>query len=279
VIGMLSGEASVRKLCELVGCAVSSFYYHPCESSFEIELRDQIEQICLEFPRYGYRRVSAELRRRGYKVNRKKVYRIMKDEDLLFQVKRYCRTSIPGVGNYPNLLKDLEIYHPDQVWCGDITYIKVSNDFVYLSVLMDVFTRSVRGWELSRSLDDNLTVKALEKALREGKPQIHHSDHGIQYLSERYISMLEDAGIKISMAAKGKAWENGYAERLIRTLKEEEVYLHEYENFEDAYAHIGKFLGDVYMQRRAHSSLGYLTPSEFEAEYHRSSQKNLLKKA
>lgn len=271
-MGLAAGY-SFKLTCKVLGLPRSSFYYRPCISPEELLLRDTIERIATEYPRYGYRRITAELRRRGYEINHKRVLRIMREENLLVQVKRYCRTSIPGVGSYPNLLKDLKVDYPDQVWCGDITYILVRNDFVYLAILMDVFTRAIRGWELSRSLDDSLTVRPLEKALQKGKPQIHHSDHGVQYLSERYLLMLKEAGVEISMAGKGKAWENGYAERLIRTLKEEEVYLHEYEDLKDAYEHIGRFLEDVYMRRRVHSSLGYLTPAEFEE----TSEKLLLK--
>lgn len=263
----LAGEYPARLICRSVGLPRSVFYYQPVQRPEELLLRDEIERIAAEYPRYGYRRITAELKRRGYKGNHKRVLRIMREENLLVQVKRYCRTSIPGVGSYPNLLKDLEVGYPDHVWCGDITYVQVRKGFVYLTVLMDVFTRSIRGWELSRSLDDGLTVRALEKAFEKGKPEIHHSDHGVQYLSERYLLMLKEAGVEISMAAKGRAWENGYAERLIRTLKEEEVYLHEYEDFEDAYEHVGGFLEDVYMRKRVHSSLGYLTPSEFEEKY------------
>ncbi len=269
----LAGEYPIQLLCRSVGLCRSLFYYQPVQRPEETLLRAEIERIAAEYPRYGYRRVTAELRRRGYKINHKKVLRVMREEGLLVQVKRYCRTTIPAVGTYSNLLKELEVDHPDQVWCGDITYVQLREDFVYLAVLLDVFTRSIRGWELSRGFDDSLTVRALEKAFEKGIPEIHHSDHGVQYLSERYLLMLRGAGVKISLAAKGKAWENGYAERLIRTLKEEEVYLHEYEDFEDAYEHIGRFLEDVYMHKRVHSSLGYLTPAEFEEKY----EKLLLK--
>lgn len=263
----LAGEYPIQLICRSVSLSRSVFYYQPAQRPEQLLLKDEIERIAAEYPCYGYRRVTAELRRKGHKINHKKVLRIMREADLLVQVKRYCRTTIPGVGTYPNLLKDLEVDHPDHVWCGDITYVQLRKNFVYLAVLMDVFTRSIRGWELSRGLDDSLTVRTLEKAFEKGTPEIHHSDHGVQYLSERYLSMLKEAGVKISMAAKGRAWENAYAERLIRTLKEEEVYLHEYENFEDAYEHIDRFLEDVYMRKRVHSSLGYLTPSEFEGKY------------
>ena len=177
------------------------------------------------------------------------------------------KTTIPGKGDYPNLVKGLVITRPNQVWCGDIAYIRLKQGFAYIAFLMDAYTKAIRGWEISFNLDDELVVRALQKALENGKPQIHHSDHGVQYLSDRYVSLLKQAGVEISTAAKGRAWENGYAERFIRTLKEEEVYLHEYEDFQDAYEHIGRFLEDVYMHKRVHSSLGYLTPAEFEEKY------------
>ena len=169
----LASEYPVGLICKSVGLPRSSFYYRPGIDSEELLLRDEIEHIAAEFPRYGYRRITAELKRRGYGINHKRVLRIMREENLLVQVKRYCRTSKPGVGSYPNLLRDLEVDYPDQVWCGDITYIQVRRGFVYLTVLVDVFTRSIRGWELSRGLEDDLTVRALEKAFEKGKPKIH----------------------------------------------------------------------------------------------------------
>jgi transposase InsO family protein len=146
----------------------------------------------------------------------------------------------------------------------DITYIGLHSEFVYLCVLMDVFTRSIRGWERGRSLEAARTVTALQRALVHGRPEIHHSDQGVQYAAAAYVSLLEQHEVRISMAAVGAVWQNGYAERLIRTIKEEEIDLSEYEDFPDAYQQIGRFLDEVYMHKRIHSSLGYLTPAEFE---------------
>lgn len=265
---MLAKEYPVRLLCELLACAPSSYYDQPRERPEDIALRDEIEQIALAFPRYGYRRITAELRRRGYTVNHKRVLRIMREENLLVQVKRYMRTTLSqhGLGRYPNLIQGLEPEGPNHIWCADITYIRVRVEFLYLAVLMDLFTRGIRGWHLGRDLSETLVRTALERALAaHPAPRIHHSDQGVQYAAHGYVALLEAHGVRISMAAVGRPTENAYAERLIRTLKEEEVSLNEYEDYEDAYHHIGRFLDDVYMTKRVHSALGYLTPAEFEA--------------
>lgn len=269
MIATLSGEAPVRQLCALVGCAPSSYYYRT-HSAPDLELRSQIEAIAVEFPRYGYRRITAELGRRGYRVNHKRVLRLMREANLLAEVKRFCRTteSRHSLSRYPNLTKGLIPEGPDHIWCADITYIRLQKEFLYLAVLMDLFTRAIRGWHLSRHLTEELTKTALQRALSTHRPQIHHSDQGLQYASASYVRLLEQAQIRISMAAAGRPTENAYVERLIRTLKEEEVYLQDYEDFADAYNRIGRFLDKVYMYKRIHSSLGYLTPAEFEAEYY-----------
>jgi len=161
-------------------------------------------------------------------------------------------------------------------WVSDITYVRLQQGFVYLAAIMDVFTRSIRGWHLSRSLDPELTLTALRRALRRGKPQIHHSDQGIQYAAPAYVELLQAAEIAISMAEVGEAWQNGYAERLIRTIKEEEVELTDYQDFADAYEQIRHFLEEVYQRKRIHSVLGYLTPAEFEAAWQQQAGEGLL---
>jgi len=162
---------------------------------------------------------------------------------------------------------------PDQVWVADITYIRLARDFVYLAVIMDVHTRAVRGWHLSRSLDRELTLTALRRALADRVPDIHHSDQGVQYACGDYTNLLYEHGVQISMAAVGKPEDNGYAERLMRTIKEEEVDLSEYEDFHDVYRCIGRFLDEVYTQKRIHSALGYFTPVEFEQNWLTQQQK------
>lgn len=238
-------------------------------------LRGHIEQIATTWPTYGYRRVTAQLRREAEPAagtNGKRVRRLMRELGLVGKAprRRRCRTtnSEHPYPRFPNLVRDLPVDHPDHVWVGDITYVRLHLEFVYLAVLMDVFTRAIRGWELSRSLGQALTLTALERALEHGHvPQIHHSDQGVQYAATAYVAGLEQFGVRISMAEVGEPRQNGYAERLMRTIKEEEVDLTEYEDFADAYAHLGQFLDDVYQRKRIHSALGYLTPTEFEAAW------------
>lgn len=194
----------------------------------------------------------------------------MRQKGLLRPVKRAkCRTtnSQHPYPRYPNLVFGLDIIRPEQVWVCDITYIRLGNGFVYLAVIMDVFTRAIRGWSLSRSLDTDLTLTALRCALTLCLPEIHHSDQGVQYAAQEYVDLLSRYEVQVSMAAQGKPEENGYAERLMRTIKEEEVDLSEYNDFIDVRRQLGRFIEDVYMTKRIHSALGYLTPSEFEAAW------------
>jgi putative transposase len=173
--------------------------------------------------------------------------------------------SQDGLRRYPNLIKGMEPEGPNHIWCGDITYIRLRSEFLYLAVLMDIFTRAIRGWHLSHNLTEELVRIALERALAtHPAPRIHHSDEGVQYAARGYIALLQARGTQISMATVGRPTENAYAERLIRTVKDEEVYLHEYEDCDDAYQRIGQFLEDVYMSKRVHSALEYLTPAEIE---------------
>ena len=269
---MLNQEGySIRAACEVAELSRSSYYYRASEIE-EGQLETAIEDIAGQFPTYGTRRVTHQLRRSSHQihVNRKRVQRIMAHKKLLRPVKRSKKRTTDSQHPYPryrNLVKGLEIRYPDQVWVSDVTYIRLENDFVYLAIIMDVFTRALRGWCLSRTLDQELTLTALKASLMENKPDIHHSDQGVQYAAHAYIDLLKAHDICISMAAVGKAEENGYAERVIRTIKEEEVDLSEYLDFVDAAHQIGHFIEDVYMTKRIHSSLGYLTPAEFELAY------------
>jgi transposase InsO family protein len=257
-------------VCRVLGTARSSQYYEP-KIADESLLEEEIRKICAEFPRYGYRRVTAELKRRNWRVNRKHVARLMTKLNLQAKksAKRKCRTtdSDHPYPRYPNLVKDLQVEYPDQVWVADITYIRLQKEFVYLAVLMDVFTRCIRGWHLDWSLDQTLTQEALCKALETHCPEIHHSDQGVQYAANRYVELLQGHFVQISMAEVGEPTQNGYAERLMRTIKEEEVDLSDYEDYHHAYRQVGQFLEDVYMRKRVHSSLKYLTPVEFEAAW------------
>jgi transposase InsO family protein len=211
------------------------------------------------------------LRREGWLVNGKRVRRLMAEMGLKGKApvrRRRTTDSCHGFPRYPNMVEGLEVTRPDQVWVADITYVRLREEFVYLAVLMDVFTRRVRGWELGRSLDQELTLAALRRAMqRSRRPEVHHSDQGVQYAATAYTDLLARRGVSISMAAVGKPEENGFAERLMRTIREEEIDLSEYRDFADAYGQLGWFLDDVYNRKRIHSSLGYLTPAEFEQQW------------
>lgn len=265
----LAQEYPVALVCQTLDYPRSS-YYCQRQGREDQELRQEIEAVAETWPTYGYRRVSAQLKRQGWMVNHKRVCRLMRQLGLQGKScprKRRTTNSQHSFPRYPNLVQDLKVTHPEQVWVTDITYIRLSRGFVYLAVLMDVFTRCIRGWQLGRTLGQELTLVALERALREHRPEIHHSDQGVQYAATAYIQKLEKAGVEISMAEVGKAWQNGYAERLMRTIKEEEVDLSEYQDYGDAYGQVGRFLEEVYMHKRIHSSLGYLTPVEFESQW------------
>lgn len=261
----------LRLVCRLLGVPRSSMYYTgrpvpDAEAMFKSALLD----LAGQWPTYGYRRLTAMMRREGWPVNGKRVRRWMVELNINgTPPPRGQRTtnSNHDFPRYPNLVQTLEITHPDQVWVADITYIRLRRDFVYLAVLMDVFTRSIRGWHLGRNLDQTLTLAALERALAGATPEIHHSDQGVQYAATAYVARLQQLGVRLSMAAVGEPRENGYAERLVRTIKEEEVYLADYQDFQDAQRHMSRFLGDVYNVKRIHSALGYLTPKEFEDQW------------
>ena len=249
-------------LCHVLSVPRSSLYYRS-DKAEDATVRLAISAVAGNWPRYGSERITAQLRREGFTfqgkaVGERRVREIMRQMGLLGKPrKRRIRTTDSNHAHprYPNRVKDLEITRPNQVWVSDITYIALGNGFVYLAVIMDVFTRSIRGWALSRGLDGGLTLLALQRALNKGKPEIHHSDQGKQYAAGEYVDLLQRHGVAVSMAATGCPEENGYAERLMRTIKEEHVSLTEYANFPDALAQIGQFLTDVYQKKRIHSSL------------------------
>jgi putative transposase len=271
---MMQAEYPVTQLCSTLGLARSSFYRtsHKAEES---QVCKAIEDLAAQYPTYGSRRISAQLRRDPHQqpVNRKRVRRLMRQMGLSGKQKRrvpLTTDSQHSYSRYPNLVKELDIVRPDQVWVADITYIQLSREEVYLAILMDVFTRGLRGWHLSRSLGQELPLVALNKALQGSTPEIHHSDQGGQYAAHAYVRRLQRAEVQISMAAVGQPTQNAYAERVIRSIKEEEVYLSEYHSLADASAQIGHFIDEVYQHKRIHSALGYLTPAEFEAHYYAS---------
>lgn len=237
----------------------------------EIDLRDAIQRIALEWPSYGRPRITAELRRRGWTVNPKRVYRLMREDNLLCVRKRKFVVTTDSDHQrkvYPNRAKDLVLTGLDQLWVADITYIRLAEEFVYLAVILDAFSRRIIGWALHRTIEDDLTLAALRMALARRTPQpglVHHSDRGSQYASGDYTDLLKANGIDISMSRKANPWDNAACESFMKTLKYEEVHRNEYRDLAEALASISDFLEKVYNERRLHSALGYLPPAEFEA--------------
>jgi len=236
----------------------------------DMDLRDAIQRVALEWPTYGRRRITRELRRRGWAVNWKRVYRLMGEDNLLCVRKRkFVVTTDSNHGRkvYPNLARQMVLTDVDQLWRADITYIRLREEFVFLAVVLDAYSRRVIGWALDRTLEDELTLSALRMALsrRVVEPGlVHHSDRGSQYASGDYTGLLKENGVQISMSRKGNPWDNAACESFMKTLKYEEVHRNEYRDLAEARSEIGTFLEKVYNQKRLHSALGYLPPAEFE---------------
>jgi putative transposase len=240
----------------------------------EIDLRNQIQEIALEFPGYSYRRITAELKNRGYRINHKRVLRLMREDNLLCLKRKFkpvTTDSSHGLPVYPNLLKSTTITGLNQVWAADITYVQLMHENIYLAVILDLSSRKCIGWDLSRNMGSQLTMNALDRALKNRWTEstqglIHHSDQGVQYASKDYVDCLRKHNIKISMSRKGNPYDNAFAKSFIKTLKCEEVYLNEYETFEDAFRNIRLFIETVYNRKRLHSALDYRSPDRFESE-------------
>lgn len=268
-----STRLPVARMCELGGLPRRSYYHLLGRTQLAdqyIELRDQIQRVALEWPSYGYRPMTAELRRRGLRVNHKLVLRLMREDNLLCLRKRhFVRTtdSRHCLPVYPNLAREMILTGIDELWVADITYIRLLREFVYLAVMMDAFSRRCIGWALERHLQAELAIAALRMAIASRGVKaglVHHSDRGVQYASHEYTGLLEERDIQISMSRRGNAYDNAKAERFIRTLKYEEVYMYEYEDMAEARERIGHFLEEVYNRKRLHSALGYVPPAEFE---------------
>jgi len=263
-------------MVELGGVSRSGFYRFDEDAKAgpdrDMDLRDAIQRIALEWPSYGRPRITRELRRRGWTVNPKRVYRLLREDNLLCVRKRkFVVTTDSNHGRkvYPNLAAAMVLTGMDQLWRADITYIRLREEFVFLAVILDAFSRRVIGWALDRNMEDELTLMALRMALswRRLQPGLaHHSDRGSQYASNEYTELLQAHGIQISMSRKGNPWDNAACESFMKTLKYEEVLRNEYRDMAEARASIVEFIEKVYNQKRLHSSLGYVPPAEFEAQ-------------
>jgi putative transposase len=263
---------TILHLCEAAGVSRAGFYrrHNEPNEDRDIDLRDEIQKIALEFPCYGRRRIAAELKRRGWKVNHKRVHRIMREDNLLcLRRRKFVVTTNSKHPHpiYPNLAADMEITAVNQLWVADITYIRLETEFVYLAVILDAFSHRVVGWALDRTLEAVLVIAALRRALHERRPApglVHHSDRGVQYACGDYTDLLKQHSITISMSRKGNPYDNAACESFMKTLKYEEVYRQEYRDMLEALASIGEFIDRTYNQRRLHSALGYRPPEEFE---------------
>jgi len=270
---------TIERMVELGRVSRSGFYRFDDRGEprpdCHMDLRDAIQRIALEWPSYGRPRITAELRRQGWTVNPKLVYRLMREDNLLCVRKRKFVVTTDSKHTrkvYPNLAPNLILTATNQLWRADITYIRLRDEFVFLAVILDAYSRRVVGWALDRTMEDELTLTALGMALSRRAVQaglVHHSDRGSQYASSDYTDLLKAHGIDISMSRKGNPWDNAACESFMKTLKYEEVLRNEYRDLADARSSITEFLEKVYNQKRLHSALGYLPPAEFEAQHHK----------
>jgi putative transposase len=268
MIDQLRADYPVSQLCAVLDCPRSSYYRHPVGGNSAVEVVEAVEQVVMRFPFYGYRRVKAQLKRMGMKVGERRVKRVLKELGItrsVGKVRLQTTDSRHPHGRYPNRIRHLNISAPDQVWVADITYIRFGQRFLYLAVILDAYTRCLRGWALSRTLEQALTLAALDMALSRASPFIFHSDQGSQYAAWLHTERLLTEGVRISMSDKASPTQNGLVERFMRTLKEEHVDYSEYTDFDHARRKLHHWLEVEYMTERIHSTLDYLTPVEFEA--------------
>jgi putative transposase len=266
---------TIREMCESARVSRASYYrswqkQEPKQE--ELALRDAIQRLALKDRHCGYRRIGRWLRREGWGVNHKRVLRLMREDNLLsIRRRRFVVTtdSTHSWRVYPNLARRMVLSGINQLWVADITYVRLQQEFIYLAVILDVYSRRVVGWSISRQLDSSIAQQALEVALKERQPDpglIHHSDRGVQYACGDYVKRLEAASITISMSRPGNPWDNAWAESFMKTLKSEEVDGRRYRNFDHARSMIGSFIEELYNGERLHSALDYRSPIEFESE-------------
>jgi len=271
-----AAERALKSLGEVVGLSrstISRRLHAPtyATTSNELELRAQIQSVALEMRSYGYRPITKELHRRGVNINHKLVLRLMRTDNLLCLRRRaFVNTTDSNhkLTIYPNLARDLLLSNINQLWVADITYIRLRREFIYLAVVLDAYSRCCIGWALARYLDVRLPLEALQLALQSRSWQpglMHHSDRGVQYASLEYVAVLQQNNIQISMSRPGNPYDNAKAERFMRTLKYEEVYMNDYDTLAEVRTSIQHFIEAVYNRKRLHSAIGYLPPAEFEA--------------
>lgn len=253
----------VCRQCELLGLARSSYYYNSQrDDGYNLYLMNLIDEQFTKTPFYGVERMTAWLRRRGEEVNRKRVRRLMRLMGLeAVYPKQRLSLSNQAHKKYPYLLSNLAIDHSDQVWCADITYIRMLHGFIYLMAIMDWYSRFVLAWEISTTLDTSFCLSALKEALKLSKPEIFNTDQGTQFTSLEFTGRLEQKGIRISMDGRGRVYDNIFVERLWRSVKYEEAYLHQYQTVSEARNSLAKYFL-FYNMERLHESLGYRTPFE-----------------
>jgi transposase InsO family protein len=263
------GRLPLARMARTLGFSRSAFYRHD-SADRDVEVRDAIQAIALDWPRYGYRTITRELRRRGILANEKRVRRIMRAERLL--CRRRKRRGLPyrkhGFAAYPNLAVAYAPTRVDELWVADFTYVHFRSSFIFVAVILDAFSRRCIGWSLAAHYRNSLVIEALRMAIHRRRPQagfIHHSDRGGEYFDDDYLTMLREHGAQISMSRAGTPSDNAICERFMRTFKEDEVYIRDYATFDDAHRSIARFLDVTYNERRLHSSIGYLPPAEFEA--------------